>query len=103
MVSADENRLLTQSGPGTPGGDVLRRYWQPAALTAELDSDRPVVPVRLMGEDLVLFTNLTSVHPDGELVARHAEPARSGVPVRSRSTCRLHARAAVPPCALRGA
>ena len=55
MVSADENRLLTESGPGTPGGDVLRRYWQPAALTEELDSDRPVVPVRLLGEDLVLF------------------------------------------------
>lgn len=55
MVSADENRLLTESGPGTPGGDVLRRYWQPAALTDELDNDRPVVPVRLLGEDLVLF------------------------------------------------
>ena len=55
MVSADENRLLTESGPGTPGGDVLRRYWQPAALTEELDGDRPVVPVRLLGEDLVLF------------------------------------------------
>ena len=55
MVSAEENRLLTESGQGTPGGDVLRRYWQPAALTEELDSDRPVVPVRLLGEDLVLF------------------------------------------------
>ncbi|MDA3040186.1 MAG: Rieske 2Fe-2S domain-containing protein [Actinomycetota bacterium] len=57
MVTAEENRLLTQSGPGTPGGSVLRRYWQPAALTEELDGDRPLVPVTLLGEELVLFRN----------------------------------------------
>ncbi len=57
MVTADENRVLTESGPGTPGGNVLRRYWQPAALTEELDGDRPVVPVTLLGEELVLFRN----------------------------------------------
>ena len=57
MVTADENRLLTESGPGTPGGSVVRRYWQPAALTEELDGDRPVVPVTLLGEELVLFRN----------------------------------------------
>lgn len=55
MVEADENRLLTETGPGTPGGSVLRRYWQPAALSEELVGDRPLVPVRLLGEDLVLF------------------------------------------------
>ena len=54
-MDAEENRKLTESGPGTPGGDLLRRYWQPAALTEELATDRPVVPVRLLGEDLVLF------------------------------------------------
>jgi phenylpropionate dioxygenase-like ring-hydroxylating dioxygenase large terminal subunit len=54
-MDAEENRMLTESGPGTPGGDLLRRYWQPAALTEELDDDRPIVPVRLLGEDLVLF------------------------------------------------
>ena len=55
MIDEAQNRLLTESGPGTPGGDVLRRYWQPAALTEELAGDRPVVPVRLLGEDLVAF------------------------------------------------
>ena len=48
MVSADANRVLTESGPGTPGGHILRQYWQPAALTEELASDRPLVPVTLM-------------------------------------------------------
>lgn len=55
MLSAEKNRLLTETGSGTPVGQVLRHYWQPAALTEELAGERPVVPVRLMGEDLVLF------------------------------------------------
>ena len=33
----------------------MRRYWQPVALTEELGTERPVVPVRVLGEDLVLF------------------------------------------------
>ena len=55
MVDAAENRLLTECGPGTPGGSVLRQYWQPAALSEELVGERPVVVVTLLGEDLVLF------------------------------------------------
>ena len=46
---------LTTTLPGTAGGALMRRYWQPAALVDELDGERPVVPVRLLGEDLVLF------------------------------------------------
>lgn len=30
MLSKEENELLTRAGPGTPCGDLLRRYWQPA-------------------------------------------------------------------------
>ena len=55
MMSQQQNDRLTRIGPATPAGAVLRRYWQPAALSEELMSDRPVVPVRLLGEDLVLF------------------------------------------------
>ncbi|MDH5288488.1 MAG: aromatic ring-hydroxylating dioxygenase subunit alpha [Acidimicrobiia bacterium] len=58
-MDAEENRLLTECGPGTPGGRVLRSYWQPAALAEELGPEvaghRPVVPVTLLGEELVLF------------------------------------------------
>ena len=57
MVSPEINRILTQSGPGTPAGHVLRQYWQPAALAEELDGDRPAVPVTLMNEELVLFAD----------------------------------------------
>jgi phenylpropionate dioxygenase-like ring-hydroxylating dioxygenase large terminal subunit len=55
MMSAQENELITRIGPGTPCGALMRRYWQPAALVEELDDPRPVKPVRLLGEDLVLF------------------------------------------------
>jgi nitrite reductase/ring-hydroxylating ferredoxin subunit len=33
----------------------MRMYWQPAALVEELPDERPIKPVRLLGEDLVLF------------------------------------------------
>jgi phthalate 4,5-dioxygenase len=55
MVSIEENELLTRIGPGTPGGELLRRYWQPAALAEELPVDGPPVPIRLLGEELVLY------------------------------------------------
>jgi phenylpropionate dioxygenase-like ring-hydroxylating dioxygenase large terminal subunit len=47
------NPLLTQVGPGTPCGELLRRYWHPVAASTEL-GDRPR-KVRVLGEDLVLF------------------------------------------------
>ena len=55
MISQELNDSLTRVGKGSDAGEVLRRYWQPAALLDELQQGRPVVPVRLLGEDLVLF------------------------------------------------
>ena len=55
MMSRELNDRLTRTGKGEPAGEVLRRYWQPAALSDELKGERPVVPVTLMGERLVLF------------------------------------------------
>ena len=55
MLTREQNDLLTQTGPGTPGGDRLRRYWQPTGLVADLPPGGAPLPVRLLGEDLVLF------------------------------------------------
>jgi phenylpropionate dioxygenase-like ring-hydroxylating dioxygenase large terminal subunit len=55
MLSAQQNDLITRTGPGTAAGALMRRYWQPAALVDELPADRPIKPVRLFGEDLVIF------------------------------------------------
>lgn len=54
MVTAEEQKLFTQVGPGTPGGELLRRYWYPIAALGELD-ENPVKPVKLLGETLVLY------------------------------------------------
>ena len=45
---------LVEVGPGTPMGELMRRYWQPCFTSADLTSDRPR-RVRLLGEDLILF------------------------------------------------
>ena len=55
MLSQEQNDLITRIGPGTAAGTLMRRYWQPAALVDELASNRPLKPLRLLGEDLVLF------------------------------------------------
>ncbi len=48
------NKLLTEVGPGTPCGEMFRRYWHPVAASSELTSVRPQ-KLRILGEDLVLF------------------------------------------------
>jgi phenylpropionate dioxygenase-like ring-hydroxylating dioxygenase large terminal subunit len=55
MLTAERNALITETGPGTPLGALMRQYWQPAALVDEFDGPRPVRKVKLLGEDLVLF------------------------------------------------
>lgn len=55
MLTAEQNRRVTLTGAAEPAGALLRSYWQPAALTEEFAPGRPLVPVRLMGEDLVAF------------------------------------------------
>ena len=55
-LSAEANELICRTGPGTPMGDVVRRYWIPALLSTELsEADGAPVEVRLLGEDLVAF------------------------------------------------
>jgi 5,5'-dehydrodivanillate O-demethylase len=61
MLSAEENKLVTEVGPGTPMGDLMRRYWMPFAAVAELD-DNPTKPVRLMGEDLVVYKDRSGIY-----------------------------------------
>jgi 5,5'-dehydrodivanillate O-demethylase len=55
MLSREDNELLTRIGPGTPAGALLRRYWQPIAAAAELTNEKPIMKLRVLGEDLVLY------------------------------------------------
>src|SRR5215472_3014380 len=56
MLSREENEMVTRVGPGTPMGELMRRYWVPAALSRELpEPDCAPVRVKLLGERLVAF------------------------------------------------
>lgn len=55
MITQKLNDQITRIGPGTAAGEVLRHYWQPAALIDEAQGGSPVVPVNLLGERLVLL------------------------------------------------
>jgi 5,5'-dehydrodivanillate O-demethylase oxygenase subunit len=73
MLSEAKNKLLTQVGPGTPMGDYLRRYWFPVAAAAEFD-DKDVKAIRLLGEDLTLYKDLSGTFG---LVDRHCPHRRA--------------------------
>ena len=55
MLSKEENRLITLTGPGTPAGALMRRYWHPVALADELPPGGAPKPIKILGEELVLF------------------------------------------------
>ena len=73
MLTPEENEMLTRVGPGTPAGELLRRYWHPVAIAAELSEDNPVKFVRILCEDLVLFKT-----KNGELGLLHDRCSHRG-------------------------
>jgi phenylpropionate dioxygenase-like ring-hydroxylating dioxygenase large terminal subunit len=65
MVAGTHDPELTEVGRGTPMGELMRRHWQPVGLS-DYATDLPR-PVRILGEDLVLFRDIDGkprlVHP----------------------------------------
>jgi len=56
MLSQQETDLLCQVGPGTPMGEVFRRFWIPVLLSEEVpEPDTTPVAIRILGEDLLAF------------------------------------------------
>ncbi|HEX3650793.1 MAG TPA: Rieske 2Fe-2S domain-containing protein [Pseudonocardiaceae bacterium] len=56
MLKQEINELLTQTGPGTPMGDLFRQYWIPALLAEELpEPGSPPVRVKLLSERMIAF------------------------------------------------
>jgi phenylpropionate dioxygenase-like ring-hydroxylating dioxygenase large terminal subunit len=56
VLTQEVNELLTRVGPQRPMGQLFRRYWLPALLSAEVpEPDSPPVRVRILGENLVAF------------------------------------------------
>ena len=48
MLTREANERLTRVGPGTPMGNLLRRYWHAIAAAAQLETE-PVLPVKILG------------------------------------------------------
>jgi 5,5'-dehydrodivanillate O-demethylase oxygenase subunit len=90
MLTKEENEMLTRVGPGTPCGELMRRYWHPIAPTVQLE-DNPVRKVRIVGENLVLFQdrsgNLGLIGPRCPHRAMHME---FGIPEEVGLRCPYH-------------
>ena len=56
MLSAEDDQLLTRTGPGTVMGTLFRRFWMPVLLSREVpEPDGAPVRVTVLGEELVAF------------------------------------------------
>jgi 5,5'-dehydrodivanillate O-demethylase oxygenase subunit len=55
MLTREENELLTRVGRGTPCGELLRRYWHPVAAAGEFTEEKPIKPVKILEEELVVY------------------------------------------------
>ena len=90
MITEELNEKLTHVGPGTPMGNLLRRYWHPFAALAELD-ERPTRPVRLLGEDLVLFRDRSGdLGLIGRVCAHRRVDLSYGIPEEHGLRCMYH-------------
>jgi hypothetical protein len=114
MMSQEANDLITRTGAKDPCGKLMRMYWQPAALLDELQGPRAVKPVKLLGENLVLFRD-----EDGRygLIDRHcahrgadlafggwktaacAVPFTAGCSMCQANACRRRPSPGIPHCA----
>lgn len=68
MLTREQNERLTKVGPGTPCGELLRRYWQVLCPSGEITETNPKKRVRILGEDLLIYRGA-----DGKLgaIAEH--------------------------------
>ncbi|MCY4583585.1 MAG: Rieske (2Fe-2S) protein, partial [Chloroflexi bacterium] len=78
MLTAEMNDRLTKVGPGTPMGELMRRYWHPIAGSTQLNADNPTKEVRLLGEDLVLYRDASGTVGGIEPSGAHRKAGRQG-------------------------
>src|SRR3954452_16115119 len=90
MLTQEQSDRFTQVGPGTPMGELLRRYWQPISARTLLDQD-PVQPVRLLGESLVLFrSEAGELGLIGDRCAHRGISMAYGIPQENGLRCAYH-------------
>ena len=90
MLTVEQNQRLTQVGAGTPMGNLLRRYWHPIAAISQM-KDRDTLPVKILGEELVLYRDLSGTV--GLITARCPHRNMSlvyGIPTACGLRCAYH-------------
>jgi 5,5'-dehydrodivanillate O-demethylase oxygenase subunit len=90
VITKETNERLTQTGPDTPGGKLLRMYWHAIGTLEDLQKE-PVQPVRLLSEDLTLY--LDEKGTIGLIGARCAHRGISlayGIPQENGLRCAYH-------------
>jgi len=91
MLTAEQNDRFTRVGPGTPMGEVMRRYWHPIAASVELNVENPTKEIRLLGEDLLLYRDLKGKVGCIEPRCAHRKANLSyGIPEENGLRCAYH-------------
>jgi 5,5'-dehydrodivanillate O-demethylase len=90
VLSKEQNNRLTLVGPGTPMGELLRRYWYPVATDRELALN-PVKGVRLMGENYTVFKDRQGrLGLVGQRCAHRRVDLKHGIPEMEGLRCPYH-------------
>jgi 5,5'-dehydrodivanillate O-demethylase oxygenase subunit len=90
MLTAEQNEELTTVAPGTPMGDLMRRYWQPIAASSQLPGFG-TKPVKVLGESLVLYRDRSgTLGLVGERCPHRGAGMIYGVPEREGLRCAYH-------------
>ena len=86
MFDNDVMEQLIHTGPADPCGDLMRRYWQPIALSDEVAPAASPVPLTILGEDYVLFRDASGQPGQAYMCACRSRCSRTAEPSASGST-----------------
>ena len=90
MLTAEQNEMLTRVGPGTPMGELLRRYWYPVCTSKDL-KENPVRSVRILGETLTLYRDRRGrLGLIGQRCAHRGVDMKCGIPEEEGLRCPYH-------------
>jgi 5,5'-dehydrodivanillate O-demethylase len=90
MLSEADNEMLTRVGPGTPMGDLMRRYWHPISGSDDM-KQRWTKRVKILGEELVLFRDRTGkLGLIGEFCPHRRASLAYGIPTDDGIRCPYH-------------
>jgi len=90
LRKVDQFKLLTETGPDTPMGKLLRKFWHPIALAEEVANGKARA-VRVLGEDLTLYRGDSGEpHLVGGRCAHRCTVLHTGVVQGEQIRCMYH-------------